>query len=633
MSSDHEPSTDAMTHSDYTARTARVEVRLDGLLGDALEANRRGRLSHFIVDETSPAIAIFAPAHRQQNIEGDWYGEHAGKWLVAAAKAAARSGDEDLLARARRVADFLVAHQEADGYMGTYAPEHRFMRKQAPKPGTWDGAPSVRTWDIWTHAYLILGLLEIHKHFPEPRYLDAARRIGALCLDTLTRGGIDITELGNHHGMSATVLLDPAVELYFATGEQAFLDLALTVIGQADAHPDLALLTRALAGVDAAHIATGKAYQLAWNLVGLAKLHRATGRAEYLSAVESLWRSIRDHHLSLGGGPWGGVAHRSREVFNPAGVFSPQGYVETCSTLAWIQLNRELLRITGQARYVEEIERSAYNDLLGAQAPNGEDWCYYVFPNGRRVHTTYWRCCKSSGAMAIEELPAIAYTRGGDDALAVNLYGPGAARVELARAGTVRIEQDTAYPFDGRIGLRVSPERSARFALKLRIPSWANGASVSINGESVSTAIALGDYLVLDREWNDGDRIAIDFPMAPHLHTAVNRNVQESRAPDGSPVAQEVLHNEYLALTCGPLVYATGLIDGFKTEETLKPPAAPASDWLHWHAADARHPTPRIELDPGYREPLVFEPYYCAGGRVDGAWRLTWLSLPPVPPR
>ncbi|MBO7941799.1 glycoside hydrolase family 127 protein, partial [Streptomyces sp. S9] len=141
--------------------------------------------------------------------------------------------------------------------------------------------------------------------------------------------------------------------------------------GQADAHPPLALLTRALAGFDAAEIATGKAYQLAWNLVGLAKLHRASGHADYLRAAESLWRSIRERHLTLGGGPWGGVAHRSREVFNAPGAFSPQGYVETCSTLAWIQLNRELLAITGQARYAEEIERSAYNDLLAAQAPDG----------------------------------------------------------------------------------------------------------------------------------------------------------------------------------------------------------------------------------------------------------------------
>ena len=65
------------------------QVQLQGLLGEALDANRRGRLSHFIVDETSPAIEIFSPERRQHNIEGDWYGEHAGKWLYAAAKSAA----------------------------------------------------------------------------------------------------------------------------------------------------------------------------------------------------------------------------------------------------------------------------------------------------------------------------------------------------------------------------------------------------------------------------------------------------------------------------------------------------------------------------------------------------------------
>ncbi|HZX26953.1 MAG TPA: hypothetical protein VFF16_07795, partial [Telluria sp.] len=61
--------------------------QLGGLLGEALAANLRGRLAHFIVDEHSPAIALFAPQRRHENREGDWYGEHAGKWLVAAAKA------------------------------------------------------------------------------------------------------------------------------------------------------------------------------------------------------------------------------------------------------------------------------------------------------------------------------------------------------------------------------------------------------------------------------------------------------------------------------------------------------------------------------------------------------------------
>lgn len=603
-------------------------THLHGLLGQALDANRSGRLSNFIVDAHSPAIEVFSPQARARNEEGDWYGEHAGKWLYATAKAAARSQDPALIANLQRVADYLVSVQEADGYLGTYAPDHRFMRKQPPKPGTWDGAPSVRTWDIWTHSYLILGLLETYRHFPKPEHLRAARKIGDLCWHTLTEGGIDITELGNHHGMSATVLMDPATELYFATGETRYLELAQLVLRQADDNPDLALLKRALAGADASEIATGKAYQLAWNLVGLAKLHKATGIAAYRQAVDQVWESIRSQHLTLGGGPWGGVAHRSREVFNPAGVFDPQGYVETCSILAWVQLNRELLALTGEAKYAEEIERTAYNDLLGAMAPNGNDWCYYSFANGRRVHTTYWRCCKSSGAMAIEELPALAYTQSQAGDLMVNLLGPGEATFQHPQAGKVTLKQTTGYPFDGDVELRVSCEHPARFAVSVRIPQWAEDATVALNKDSERRQVDPGAYAVIEREWRSGDTLTLDLPMAPVAHRRVRQNTQESRAPDGSPVRQQVMHYEYLAVTRGPLVYASDLIDGFKTEETLRLSETAVDDWLHL-AADAGGEGPAIHLHSLGRAPLMLVPYYRAGGREHGAWRLTWFSLAP----
>ena len=598
-------------------------IRLGGLLGDALEANLRGRLSHFIVDEESPAIAMFAPARREQNREGDWYGEHAGKWLVAAARAAARSRDAALRARVLRVAEFLVGVQEADGYLGTYAVDRRFMQPQPPKPGTWDGAPSVRTWDTWTHAYLVLGLLEVHRQFDSPPCLAAACKIGDLCLETLGHGDIDITDLGNHHGMSATVLLDPAVELFFVTGNDRYLELAHLVLRQADAHRELGLLRNALAGTDAAFIATGKAYQLAWNLVGLAKLYRATGHAEHRRALEMLWQSIRDHHLTLGGGPWGGVAHRSRECFNPPGVFNPNGYVETCSTLAWMQLNRELLAISGEAKYAEEIERSAYNDLLAAQAPDGEDWCYYVFPNGKRVHTTYWRCCKSSGAMALEELPGVAFTQVNDHTLAVNVHGPGEASFDMA--GGVRLVSLTSYPYDGKVRIRVAMHGQARFTVRVRIPSWAVSPSLVVNGHAVDEAVEAGTFVALTRQWCDGDEIQAQFPARPLLQRRTNRNVQESLAPDGSPVRQEVLHEEYVAFTHGPLVYATGLIDGFKASESVRLPEGSPEGWLRHEAASM---SLTVELDG--RPPLVFTPYFAAGGRVDGAWRLTWLPVAPA---
>lgn len=603
-------------------------VHLRGLLGQAIEASRQGRLHHFITDENSPAIAIFHPQQTRENEEGDWYGEHAGKWLIAAAKAAARSGDAQLRANLARVADYLLSRQDADGYLGNYAPARRFMVPQPPKPVTWDGAPALRTWDIWTHSYLILGLIETWRALDEDRYLAAAQRIGDLCWRTLCQGDIDITTLGNHFGMSATVLMDPAVELYFCTGDARYLALAETIAAQANAEPRLALIDRALAGADASEVGTGKAYQLAWNLVGLAKLHRATGKAEYRQAVDQLWRNIRDHHLSLGGGPWGGVAHRSREVFNPIGTFDPRAYVETCSVLAWMQLNRELLQLTGDACYAEEIERTAYNDLLGAAAPNGEDWCYYSFANGPRVHTTYWRCCKSSGAMAWEELPPLACGVTDEGAVQINLYAAGDATLTLP-GGTLHMSQVGDYPHGGQVELTLNPSSAMTFALRLRVPAWASTWQLRLNGKSVSAAEVDG-WLTLAREWHAGDRIELSFPTAVVLHQRSCRNVQESRAPDGSPVRQQVLRYDYAGISRGALVYATPLIDGYKHEESLCLPEAPVSDWIQESAADDVGAGVELQMHPRGRAPLRFAPYYRAGGQDDGSWRLVWMSLAPV---
>lgn len=592
-------------------------VALEGVLGDALAANHHGRLSRFITDETSPAVAIFAPEAVAANEGGDWYGEHAGKWLAAAARAAARSGDKALFGRVRRVADWLIERQDADGYLGNYPPPRRFTAKHPEKPVSWNGEPSLRTWDIWTHAYLTLGLVELWRVTGEGSYLAGACKIGDLVWQALTEGGLNITDMGNHFGLSATVMLDPGLELYFASGEQRYLDLALRIVEQAEGEPRNRLLSQALAGADPSEIATGKAYQLLWNLVGLAKLYRATGDEKYLIAVRNLWTAVRDHHLTLGGGPWGGVAHRSREVFNPAAVFDPDGYVETCSTMAWIQLNRELLGILGEARFAQEIERSAYNDLIGAQAPDGEDWCYYSFPNGRRIHTTYWRCCKSSGAMAIEELPAIAYATTRDGGIAVNLLGPGEARLNLPEGGTVRVRQDTSYPFDGKIVIIVETDRAAQFPLQVRIPDWADGVQVAVAGETV--AAPAGDYVRLHRRWRSGDRVTLSLPMRPALHRATQRNVQESLAPDGSAVAQQVMRYDYLAVTRGPLVQATGLIDGYKLSETLRFDGTP----------QVEERDGALLLKPAGRAAIAFEPWFSAGGRRDGAWRLTWMQIAP----
>src|SRR5688572_28125455 len=184
-------------------------------------------------------------------------------------------------------------------------------------------------------------------------------------------------------------------------------------------------------------------------------------------------------------------------------------------------------------------------------APNGEDWCYYSFPNGRRVHTTYWRCCKSSGAMALEELPSLAYGLSRDGGIQVNLLGASRAEMDLPDAGNVRVEQATRYPFDGDIEIRVDVERDAAFTMHVRIPEWAQGARLQ------DSRCEPGTYARIERRWRAGDTIALSLPMRPRAHRRTHRSVQESVVPDGSTLEQEVLRFEYMAVTHGPLVYAT----------------------------------------------------------------------------
>jgi DUF1680 family protein len=282
--------------------------------------------------------------------------------------------------------------------------------------------------------------------------------------------------------------------------------------------------------------------------------------------------------------------------------------------------------ITGEAVYAEEIERTAYNDLLARRRRTARTGATTAYPNGRRVYTTYWRCCKSSGAMALEELPGAAYALRAGERIDVNLYGEGRAILVLPGAGQVLVQQRTGYPFDGAVNISVSPTVAGRFTLALRLPTWAEGASATVNGEAAG--VADGGWLLLERDWQAGDVVSLILPMHPRLHHKVSQNTQESLAPDGSQVAQQVMRYDYVAITRGPLVYATGLIDGFKTEETLRLPED-AELKLELAAVPVGSTGPAIRLHLGYRPPLSFSPYFEAGGRVDGSWRLTWMQLAP----
>ena len=587
-----------------------AEVSVKGLLGEALSVSRQGRLRELPQWKDGELIKMFSPQIRDQHDKTDWYGEHAGKWLYTTAMAVRQTSDAGLKDLLLKTADELVSNQAADGYLGVYSPAIRVTNNDAAHN---------RSWDVWNLTLMTLGLLEVHHYFPNDKYLNGAKKIGELFLRTFGDGKNDITNYGTRYGISATIALDAVVELYKATGDDRYLDFAELIVRKMEERENVKLVRVALNGGDMETVGDGKAYQLLWNLTGLTKLYEVTGNANYLKAIRNAWENVSEHHLTIAGGPWGGVG-KHLECFNRKNFWNPYGFIETCSTMSWIQLNKQLLRLTGEAKYAQALETAAYNALLGAQFPNGRDWCYHSFSNGRRHIAHFNDCCPSSGAMALEELTSVIFSRRGKG-IAVNLYSESEATITLASNNKVMLIQKTRYPFEGVVSLSVVPDKKENFPLLVRVPDWVERYTITINGKPAGVSdVKSGNYVTIDRAWKRGDEIQISFPIDMKVHTKVER----VGTPQGGP---DIYNVTWLALSRGPLVYAaTGLIGGTDRERALGMSADKLSSSLHEVRASDGFRGPAFEFKIPDGEKILFVPYYEADGRSSGTWRLTWLQ-------
>lgn len=584
------------------------QVKVNGTLGQAMGLSENGRLMSLPTWNNGTLFTMFSVDARKNNNTTDWYGEHAGKWLYSATLATDRTHNEALKALLFKTADYLVSTQEADGYLGSYSPELRITNKNSKQ--------HKKSWDVWSLSYMTLGLLQLNDYYPNQKYLDAAKKIGELMLKTFGDGTADLTNYGTRYGISATVALEPVVELYRATSDQRYLDFAQLIVKEMEQREGLRLIAAGLNNRDMETVADGKAYQIIWNLLGLAKLYEVTGNNDYLKAVQNAWQNILDYHLTIAGGPWGGIG-KHKECFNTKGFWDPYGFVETCSTMSWIQLNKQLLHLTGEAKYAQEIERSSYNALLGAQFPNGQDWSYHTFTNGRRHVANYNDCCPSSGVLALEELSPLVYSRR-QNGIALNLFADNDATIHLDGGNDIRLVQKTNYPFDGKITLNVSAKSNASFPLFIRIPDWAANATITVDGKPVTDAVQKGQYYTLNRSWKS-NVVEINFPIQLKL-------VQQSEYATAPQGTADIYRVGWVALTRGPLVYAAnGLINGEDREKILHLPASNAesvfqpADSKEWAGPVYRYSSDKVQ-------PVLFVPYYEGDGQKAGNWRLTWLQ-------
>lgn len=192
-----------------------------------------------------------------------------------------------------------------------------------------------------------------------------------------------------------------------------------------------------------------------------------------------------------------------------------------CGSYGHFKITRYLMRITGDSRYGDSMEKVLYNTILGAKPlqPGGFSFYYSDYNNhGSRVYyPEQWPCCSGTFPQITADYGISSYFHS-PDGIYVNLFVP--SRVTWRRgAGRIALEQKTDYPYTGDVTIRVSTERPETFAVALRVPEWAGaGTAVSVNGRSAGQPvepIKPGSFCSVRREWKDGDVIeySIERPL------------------------------------------------------------------------------------------------------------------------
>ncbi len=570
-------------------------IHLDGWLGERLAVNATNRL---LTVDTEPLLAGF----RHKPGVHPWIGEHVGKWLHATTLAWAYTGDPRLRAKLDRVAAGLIAAQEPDGYLGTYVPEQRF--------GLYPGAD----WDVWSHKYCLIGLLTYYQFTGNEAALNACRKAADLLLRTFGPGKKSILAAGTHLGMAATSVLEPIVLLYRFTGEERYLDFARYIVQAWDAPNGPKIIQALLTAKEVNQTANGKAYEMLSNLVGLCELARATGDRSLLQPVLNAWQDIVTRRLYLtGGASQAEHFHGDYDLPNGPGA----SVSETCVTVTWLQLNLQLFRLTGEARYGDQLEKTIYNHLAAAQNPAGADWCYFTPLEGKKSYLSEINCCHSSGPRGMALAPQTTYLKtrlGADEALVVSTFETSSVTTELG-GQSVAVQQRSGFPRQGESRLQFQLSRPARFAVRVRVPPWASPLRVRLNGKALAIAAHDGWAVIPARDWNTGDRLDLRYALGSRLVIGEHGNRGQAALTWGPFVlAYDEKRNPGL-----PRANAVGILDRKVAPPSNYLPGGELAFSAELRTAAGRPRLVKAELVP-----------FADAGRDGGIFRV-WLPGPGLP--
>lgn len=354
-------------------------------------------------------------------------------------------------------------------------------------------------------------------------------------------------------------------KLYRATGEEKYLDQAKFFLDQrghkGNRGPDgngglYGAYSQDHIPVVEQTKAVGHSVRAMYQYTAMADVAALTGDMRYVNAIDTIWNDVVDTKLYVTGGIGAAAGHEG--FGGPYELPNATAYCETCASIANVLWNHRMFLMRGEAKYIDVLERTMYNAALSGVSLRGDRFFYpnVLQSNGRHQRSPWFgcACCPSNVARFIPSVPGFAYAAKDSDVY-VNLFIGGEATIRAAD-NTVRLSQQTRYPWHGRVKISVEPRQPAEFAVCVRIPGWARNRpvpsdlyrfleahpgepSLSVNGRPAAIELEKG-YVRLKRRWEKGDTVELQLPM-PVRRVLAHEKVTFDRGK--------------VALQRGPMVY------------------------------------------------------------------------------
>jgi hypothetical protein len=274
-------------------------------------------------------------------------------------------------------------------------------------------------------------------------------------------------------------------------------------------------------------LSTRHAYSHVNSLSSAMQAYLTVGSEKHLRAARNGFDMLTAQSFVTGG--WG-PDERLRATDSPeiaASLTNTHHSFETpCGAYAHFKLTRYLLRIFRDPQYGDSMEKVMYNTILGAKPLQADGRTFYYSDynfDGKKVYSDHrWPCCSGTFPQVAADYRINTYFRDAQGVF-VNLYIPSTLRW-TQNGAEVTLVQKSSYPYDGQIGFEFSLSKPTDLVANLRIPAWAEGASISVNGKRWTDQVLPGSFASLRREWKNGDRVELELPMKMRLQSLDARN-------------------------------------------------------------------------------------------------------------